>query len=642
MASFVPKLCDRDHNMATTHERRDLLLARMAQNQENPGERIAKTIARAGLCSRRDAEGWISAGRVAVNGKVLDSPAFNVQPGDRITVDGEPLVQRERTRLFFFHKPRGTVTTAHDPEGRTTVFDILPEGLPRVVTVGRLDINTEGLLLLTNDGGLARALELPSTGWLRRYRVRAHGHTDQAKLDELSAGVTIDGVHYRGIEARLDREQGANTWLTIGLREGKNREVKKVLEHIGLDVNRLIRISFGPFQLGDLEEGAVEEVKTRILKDQLGDKIAELANADFDAPLHGERDERPARGDRDSEEPRRAERPARKARRDLEPAEPPRESPKPGKRRHVSASREMAKARNKGDRKRIERAETADRRGRSVPVERVIPVRKQRPASSGDEPVRRSARNARNFAALGRDATGARMEPRAANPRDRRDSRPEGRTASGKFRRAERDFAKPDRRPASFEDIAIPERTPWGAPQNDERSQSGKRDPRERGERKFSGPSAAGKSFRDRKDGPHSHGDSRGEGRPRGTGGGAAKFRSDASRFDRPRGDAPAYRKRPDRRDDDNRGARGGETERPRSARPQAGQSGASRDWGTPGGSNRERTGGADGSRNGSGAGRPPRNGKSHGKPQGKSHGKPFGRPSGKPTGKRPPNRKHD
>ncbi|MDB5649257.1 MAG: Pseudouridine synthase, partial [Hyphomicrobiales bacterium] len=210
------------------------------------GERIAKTMARVGLCSRRDAEAWIAEGRVAVNGEVLTTPAVNVTMQDRITVDGKPLAARERTRLFLFNKPRGLVTTDHDPEGRATIFDALPADLPRVVTIGRLDINTEGLLLLTNDGGLARVLELPSTGWLRRYRVRANGTTDQAQLDELRKGITIEGIDYAGIEANLDRVQGANVWLTMGLREGKNREIKRVLEHLGLAVNRLIRLSYGP------------------------------------------------------------------------------------------------------------------------------------------------------------------------------------------------------------------------------------------------------------------------------------------------------------------------------------------------------------------------------------------------------------
>src|SRR5271168_2842925 len=226
------------------------------------GQRIAKAMARAGLCSRRDAEAWIEAGRVSVNGAILESPAFNVGPDDDVRVDGEPLRAPERTRLFFFHKPRGLVTTARDPEERRTIFDALPLDLPRVVAVGRLDINTEGLLLLTNDGGLARVLELPSTGWLRRYRVRAHGTIDQAALDALSGGITIDGVDYLGIEAKLDREQGSNVWITLGLREGKNREIKKVLEHLGLAVNRLIRVSFGPFELADLAEGEAAEVRT--------------------------------------------------------------------------------------------------------------------------------------------------------------------------------------------------------------------------------------------------------------------------------------------------------------------------------------------------------------------------------------------
>ena len=250
-----------------------------------PGQRIAKVMARAGICSRRDAEAWIADGRVSVNGEVLLRPAFNVSDEDDVRVDGKRLGAAERTRLFLFHKPRGFVTTARDPEGRPTVFDALPAGLPRVIAVGRLDINTEGLLLLTNDGGLARVLELPSTGWLRRYRVRAHGTIDQAALDRLSGGIAIDGVDYLGIEARLDREQGSNVWITLGLREGKNREIKKVLEHLGLAVNRLIRVSFGPFELGDLAEREAAEVRTRVLRDQLGAKLAKEAQANFDAPL---------------------------------------------------------------------------------------------------------------------------------------------------------------------------------------------------------------------------------------------------------------------------------------------------------------------------------------------------------------------
>jgi 23S rRNA pseudouridine2605 synthase len=249
------------------------------------GERIAKVMARAGLASRREAEAWIAAGRVAVNGTVVASPALNVGPGDNVTVDGKPLPQRQRTRLFLFHKPRGLVTTTHDPEGRPTIFGVLPNHLPRVVTVGRLDYNTEGLLLLTNDGGLARVLEHPQTGWLRRYRVRAHGSVSQSQLDALRAGVTIDGIRYGPIEATLDRVQGSNVWLTFAIREGKNREVRNVLGHLGLAVNRLIRVSFGPFQLADLAEGAVEEVRTRVLRDQLGNKIVSLAQADFDGPL---------------------------------------------------------------------------------------------------------------------------------------------------------------------------------------------------------------------------------------------------------------------------------------------------------------------------------------------------------------------
>ena len=245
-------------------------------------------VSRAGLASRRDAEEWIVQGRVTVNGRVINSPALDVTANDVITVDGKPLPPRERTRLFMFHKPRGLMTTHADPEGRPTVFDNLPEGLPRLISIGRLDFNTEGLLLLTNDGGLARVLELPDTGWLRRYRVRAHGEVTQGQLDELKKGVEVEGVKYGPIDATLERDQGANVWLVFAIREGKNREVRNVLAHLGLEVNRLIRISYGPFQLGELAEGQVEEVKTRVLREQLGDKIAVLAGADFARPVQGE------------------------------------------------------------------------------------------------------------------------------------------------------------------------------------------------------------------------------------------------------------------------------------------------------------------------------------------------------------------
>jgi 23S rRNA pseudouridine2605 synthase len=256
--------------------------------EKKSGERIAKVVSRAGLASRRDAEEWIVQGRVTVNGRLINSPALDVTANDVITVDDKPLPPRERTRLFMFHKPRGLMTTHADPEGRPTVFDNLPEGLPRLISIGRLDFNTEGLLLLTNDGGLARVLELPDTGWLRRYRVRAHGEVTQGQLDELKKGAEVDGVKYGPIDATLERDQGANVWLVFAIREGKNREVRNVLAHLGLEVNRLIRVSYGPFQLGELAEGLVEEVKTRVLREQLGEKVAALAGADFARPMQGE------------------------------------------------------------------------------------------------------------------------------------------------------------------------------------------------------------------------------------------------------------------------------------------------------------------------------------------------------------------
>ncbi len=311
-----PRRFDRS---AEDRPRRERPEAAVEVPQEPTEERIAKVIARAGVASRRDVEAMIAEGRVTLNGKVLESPAINVTADDTITVDGEPLPTKERTRLWLYHKPRGLVTTARDPEGRPTVFENLPEDLPRVVAVGRLDINTEGLLLLTNDGGLARVIAHPETGWLRRYKVRAHGDITQADLDGLRDGITIDGIEYGPVEARLDRMQGDNVWITMGLREGKNREIKRILEHLGMQVNRLIRMSFGPFQLGDLEQGLAEEVKTKILKDQLGAALAAEAGVDFESPVREpiapfgsskkdrhERDERPARFGRGGDErPRR-------------------------------------------------------------------------------------------------------------------------------------------------------------------------------------------------------------------------------------------------------------------------------------------------------------------------------------------------
>lgn len=237
------------------------------------GQRIAKVMARAGLCSRRDAERWIEDGRVSVNGKAISSPALNVLPSDRIIVDGKPVnkeVARE-TRLFRYYKPVGLVTSHKDDQGRETVFDSLPDHLPRLISVGRLDLNTEGLLLLTNNGELSRHLEMPSTGWARRYKVRAYGHVSQERLDELRKGVTIEGVKYVGIEATLEKQQGDNAWMSITLREGKNREIRKVMEYLGMRVNRLIRLSYGPFQLGNMKVGAVEEIKGKVLKDQLSE-----------------------------------------------------------------------------------------------------------------------------------------------------------------------------------------------------------------------------------------------------------------------------------------------------------------------------------------------------------------------------------
>jgi 23S rRNA pseudouridine2605 synthase len=237
---------------------------------EERGERIAKWLARAGVASRRDAEKLIAEGRIALNGARVAQPATFVQPGDSVAFDGKPVATPERTRLFRYHKPDGLVTTHRDPEGRPTVFERLPAGLPRLVSVGRLDLTSEGLLLLTNDGELARRLELPANGWLRRYRVRVHGAVDEAALAALKRGVTVEGVRYGPIEAGLDARKGTNAWLTVSIQEGKNREVRRVMQHLGLHVTRLIRTAYGPFQLGVLPKGAVEEVSPKVMRDQLG------------------------------------------------------------------------------------------------------------------------------------------------------------------------------------------------------------------------------------------------------------------------------------------------------------------------------------------------------------------------------------
>ena len=232
-------------------------------------ERIAKVMARAGLCSRREAERWILNGRVQVNGVILDTPAITINKTDKIVVDGNEIQNAEKQRIWRYHKPAGLLTTHSDPEGRPNLFDTLPRNMPRVISIGRLDLNSEGLLLLTNDGDLARELELPNNKWQRRYRVRVYGRPNEKSFNGFSSGITVDGVHYKSIEVSIDRQQGANAWLTVSLIEGKNREIRRIMEHIGFSVSRLIRISFGPFQLGNLAKGDVEEIRGNVLRDQL-------------------------------------------------------------------------------------------------------------------------------------------------------------------------------------------------------------------------------------------------------------------------------------------------------------------------------------------------------------------------------------
>ncbi|MCB1342620.1 MAG: rRNA pseudouridine synthase [Pseudooceanicola sp.] len=274
-----------------------------------PGDRIAKVLARAGVASRREAERMIAEGRIKVNGAVIDSPALNVTASDRVLVDGKPLPAAEPARLWLYHKPPGLVTTAKDDKGRPTIFDGLPPEMPRVMSVGRLDLNSEGLLLLTNDGALKRRLELPSTGWLRRYRVRINGQPADESFEPLRRGLTIGEERFQPMTVTLDRQQGANAWLTIGLREGKNREIRRAMEDLGFTVNRLIRVSYGPFQLGNLQAGEVEEIRRKVLRDQLGEGVTEPLEAPAKPKRGGP--QRPRGGDKPARAAERGEKPAR-------------------------------------------------------------------------------------------------------------------------------------------------------------------------------------------------------------------------------------------------------------------------------------------------------------------------------------------
>ena len=263
---------------------KDNMAPQPAPNADAP-ERIAKRIARAGICSRRAAEQMIEDGKVSVNGDIITSPALNVTASDKIMVDNKRLPQAQEARLWRYYKPRGLIVSAKDEKGRETIFDTLPPHMPRVISVGRLDYDSEGLLLLTNDGALARHLELPSTGWSRRYKVRVQGRVDEQKLESLKDGITIDGIRYGEIEASLETQMNSNAWILIAIKEGKNREVRRIMEHLGHPVSRLIRLSYGPFQLGRLEKGQIEEVKRAVLTEQLGGENTKSSKAGFEGAL---------------------------------------------------------------------------------------------------------------------------------------------------------------------------------------------------------------------------------------------------------------------------------------------------------------------------------------------------------------------
>jgi 23S rRNA pseudouridine2605 synthase len=542
----------------------------MADIKDEHRERIAKVMARAGVASRREAEAMIAEGRISVNSGTVRTPAVLVGPHDRIAVDGVEIGPRERTRLWLYHKPAGLVTTAHDPEGRPTVFDNLPPGLPRVVSIGRLDINTEGLLLLTNDGGLARVVALPETGWLRRYRVRAFGEVTAGVLKPLMRGITLDGMHYGPIEAAIERQQGDNIWLTVGLREGKNREVKRVLEHLGLKVNRLIRVSFGPFQLGDLAEGAVEEVRTRVLRDQLGPELARRAGVDFNAPTA-----------RDERRPPRDSGPRRSFGRDDRKASPPADKRDEGRGSSLAwrdaeadAMRPRGSKRpRRGEDPRAARSASAERthqragrvsgpKGRGVLVERIVSAAKEH---------RRLETSSRRYRKLDPSPSGEGVAPHPMSGlpdigiKMRKSGKPDLRRRDGRGL-ADRD--RPSGR-ASHGHLPLKGENQRGAAQRkykrrDEPRHEGGREHRrdgkpweKRGDRsqvpwKPKGPNRDGEQRPFRKGrGDEVRGDRGGE-RPRGSGKPWQKPRaerrgSDGSNFDRPRSDGSrSGRPRPD------------------------------------------------------------------------------------------------
>ncbi|WP_444455085.1 pseudouridine synthase [Rhodobacter capsulatus] len=325
-------------------------------------------IARSGVASRRDAEKMILAGRVTVNGKKVETPALDVKPSDKVVIDGKPIDAPQETRLWLYYKPLGLVTTEKDDQGRRTIFDEMPEEMPRVLNVGRLDLNSEGLLLLTNDGGLKRRLELPETGWLRKYRVRVNGRPTTETFDPLRRGITIDGEDFQPMEVSLDRQQGANAWLTVGIREGKNREIRRAMGEVGMTVNRLIRVSYGPFRLNDMEPGAVVEVKRKMLRDQLGDRLlsgiedGKPPRSERMAPKPGARKPRPEGGER----PARGEGDERKSfgrQRDFAGAEGDRKPRAFGMKSHrEDGDRKPFERREDGERKPFARREDGDRK----------------------------------------------------------------------------------------------------------------------------------------------------------------------------------------------------------------------------------------------------------------------------------------